>query len=71
MPHVLLEHEPDYGNQQLNAAEYNQAVIAFIEAGMMSTTIYLSIVSGYLVVAYSVGRKLTTLQLWTISLLFV
>ena len=36
-----------------------------------STTLYLSIVSGYLLVAYLVGSKLTRVQIFIISTLFI
>ena len=38
---------------------------------MAATTIYLSIVGGYLIAAYSVGKQLTKFQLFVISILFV
>jgi hypothetical protein len=40
-------------------------------AGLTAMTIYLTVVSGYLIVAYLAGDKLTTSQLVIVSSLFV
>ena len=44
---------------------------SLLEAGMFGISIYLTVVSGYLVVAYIAGRDLGRFQLFTISMLFV
>jgi len=51
--------------------ELIEAGTSQLEAGMFGISIYLSVVSGYLVVAYIAGRKLAQFQLFTISVLFV
>ena len=42
-----------------------------IDTGLLSISIYLTIVSGYLIVAYTVGSKLSKSQVHTVSFLFV
>ena len=51
--------------------ELIEAGTSMVEAGMFGISIYLSVVSGYLVVAYIAGQQLSRFQLFTISVLFV
>ena len=55
----------------MEPSNYVQDFTAYMQAGMMATTVYLTVVTGYLIVAYLVGAKLTQSQLVTISILFV
>ena len=48
-----------------------EAGTSLLEAGMFGISIYLSVVSGYLVVAYMAGKDLGKFQLFTVSVLFV
>jgi len=48
-----------------------QDVLSSFEVGILATTVYLTVISGYLAVAYVVGAKLTRSQLVLISTLFV
>lgn len=48
-----------------------QDFIALIEVGMMAITVYLTVVTGYLVAAYMVGPKLSKSQLIIVTLLFL
>lgn len=48
-----------------------QDFVAYHQAGMTATTIYLTVLTGYLFTAYVVGAKLTRTQLITITVLFV
>lgn len=52
-------------------AELIEAGTSLAEAGMFGISIYITVVSGYLVVAYIAGKDLERFQLFTISLLFV
>ncbi len=54
----------------LEAAQI-EAWTSLSTVAMTSVTIYLTVVSGYLVVAYTAGRNLTKLQLIVISAIFV
>ncbi len=47
-----------------------EEVTAYWEIGIMATTVYLSVISGYLIVAYNIGSKLAQSQLIIISSLF-
>jgi len=42
-----------------------------IDTGLLSISVYLTIVSGYLIVAYMAGNKLSRFQVYSISFLFV
>ena len=53
--------QPDIVEQGINLAE----------AGLLCISIYLTVVSGYLVVAYLAGKELGQFQLVTISALFL
>lgn len=48
-----------------------QDFISLVEAGMMAITVYLTVITGYLVAAYMAGPKLTRSQLVIVSLLFL
>ena len=51
--------------------DYIEAGTSLVEAGMFGISMYLSVVSGYLIVAYVAGKDLGRFQLFTISILFV
>lgn len=44
---------------------------SFLEVGLMCISVYLTVVSGYLLVAYKAGKSLSKTQLNTISFLFI
>jgi len=50
--------------------EIVETATGLVEAGMLGITIYITVVSGYLVVAYLAGKDLDRFQLLTISSLF-
>jgi hypothetical protein len=54
----------------MEQSNFTQDFTAYGEAGMMATTVYLTVVSGYLITVYLVGAKLSRPQLLTISTLF-
>lgn len=51
--------------------ELIEAGTSLLEAEMLGMSIYIFVVSGYLVVAYVAGKRLERFQLFTISVLFV
>lgn len=51
--------------------EQLQTLVAMDSEAMTAVAIYLTIVSGYLVVAYMAGRRLSLLQVMIVSVLFV
>lgn len=55
----------------MEQANFIQDYTALAESAMMGATVYLSVLSAYLFVAYSVGEKLTLSQNLLISTLFV
>lgn len=55
----------------MTTAELIELGFAGIDTGLLSISIYITIVSGYLVVAYVAGSNLGQFQLYTISFLFV
>jgi hypothetical protein len=55
----------------LSQYEFLELVYAANEAGNTALTIYMSIVTGYLVVAYAVGASLNRLQIILINSLFL
>lgn len=55
----------------MNPYEFAEAFAALLDTALASWTLYFSAISGYLIVAYLVGRKLTQSQLIIISSLFV
>mgnify|MGYP001821810695 CR=1 FL=1 len=55
----------------MNTYEFAEAFAALFDAALTAWTLYFSSISGYLVVAYLVGRKLTRSQLVVICGLFV
>lgn len=48
-----------------------QNYVALVEAGMMATTIYLSVLTAYLFTAYTVGAKLSLFQHIFVTVLFL
>lgn len=48
-----------------------QDVLSAFELGIMSATVYLTVVSGYLIVAYTAGANLNRTQLIIVSALFI
>ena len=55
----------------MSVADFTEALMAIIGTSMTATTLYLSIVSGFLVVGYTVGAQLSRFQLAVVSTLFV
>ena len=55
----------------MDIASTTESGYAAIEAGLFAMSVYLTIVTAYLVAAYMVGSKLTNFQLWSVSFLFV
>jgi len=55
----------------MNSYEFAEAFAALLDTALTAWTLYFSAISGYLVVAYLVGQKLTHSQLVVISGLFV
>ena len=55
----------------MNPIEFAEAFAALLDTALTSWGLYFSAISGYLVVAYLVGQKLTRSQLIIISALFV
>ena len=55
----------------MDQADYIVGVSAVIDNALTSLTVYLSLVSGYLIVGYLAGRNLMKSQLVTITCLFV
>lgn len=55
----------------MELSEYLQTNAALYEAGMTATTVYLTVVTAYLVCAYVVGSELKTSQLIIVSSLFI
>ena len=55
----------------MEASNFAQDFTAYHQAGMTATTIYLTVLTGYLITAFVVGSKLTRSQLITITALFV
>lgn len=55
----------------MTIAEALEVFNSFMQSGYTALGIYLTALSGYLVVAYLVGDRLTRFQLYTISFLFL
>ena len=55
----------------MNPLEFSEAFAALVEASISATALYVTAVSGYLVVAYLAAEKLTRSQLIIISALFI
>ena len=55
----------------MNPFEFAEAFAALLDTALASWTLYFTAISGYLVVGYLVGQKLTRSQLVIISGLFV
>ena len=55
----------------MDLAEFYQTIASLNDAGMTATTVYLTVVSAYIIAAYVVGRELKKSQLVVISTLFV
>lgn len=55
----------------MNPLEFSEAFAALIDTALASWGLYFTSVSGYLIVAYLVGERLTRSQLVIISALFV
>ena len=55
----------------MNSYEFAEAFAALLDTALSAWALYFSAISGYLVVAYLVGQKLTRSQLVVISGLFV
>lgn len=55
----------------MSEAESLQVFSSLMQGGYTALSLYLTTLSGYLVVAYLVGRKLTNFQLRTVSFLFL
>ena len=56
---------------RLNPAEVTEAVTAIYDTGYTVIALFLTVFSGYMVVAYTVGAKLKASQLIFINFLFV
>lgn len=55
----------------MESNSFIQDYTALAESTMMAITVYLTVLTAYLIAAYSVGSKLTTAQSIFISVLFV
>ncbi len=55
----------------MTEAEFVELVQNAVSNGMTSFTIWLSIVSAYLIAAYAAGRNLTAVQTFIISVLYI
>jgi hypothetical protein len=55
----------------LNPAEISESILAFYEIGAVYIALYLSVLSAYMVVAYTAGAKLKSMQSGFINLVFV
>lgn len=55
----------------MTEAEYFEALTSLVSNGLAAYAIFISLVGGYLVVAYNVGGKLTSSQLWIVNILYL
>jgi len=55
----------------MSIAELMQQGTDFLQVGLLCMSVYLTVITGYLIVAYSVGRQLSRFQLWTVTFLFL
>ena len=50
--------------------ELAEATALYMDLSLTSVTVFFSFVSGYLLVAYFLGKALSAVQLWIVNLLF-
>ena len=55
----------------MNAYQYTDLALTFNEAGNTALALYMTAITSYLVIAYSVGKKLTRFQVSVASALFL
>jgi hypothetical protein len=55
----------------MSQLEFAEAFSALISTSLSATGLYMTAVTGYLIAAYLVGKKLTRSQLYIVSALFV
>ena len=55
----------------MNGAEWFEAYTNASGNALTATAILLTLVSGYMVIAYLVGDKLTSLQVWLVNTLYI
>ncbi len=51
--------------------ELHEIATNYQEVAISATGLYLSLISGYLLIAYFIGRDLTKVQLWILNVLFL
>ncbi len=56
---------------ELTPAEQLESIAAMADIGISTLAIYISVISGYLVVAFLIGKRLTKSQLTIVTSLFV
>jgi len=56
---------------EMTTYELFSLMAKFEEVNMIATGLWVSVISGFLVMSYTIGDKLTRLQVWFVSFLFV
>lgn len=54
----------------MSEAELLEATTAYYDLGISAASLFVTVLSGYLMIAYFLGRSLSTTQLWIINTLF-
>ena len=55
----------------MTEAEYFEALTSLVSNGLAAYAIFITLVGGYLMVAYNVGGRLSSSQLWTVNILYL